>query len=239
MEMINDKSAAVSGDTQVPPLINIVRLEDALNLARANSLWPLTFGLACCAMEFMAGGAARFDLDRFGYGVARPSPRQCDLMLVAGTISRKMVPCIQTLYDQMAAPKYVIALGGCATAGGPFKYPGQYGILEGIDKIIPVNVYIPGCPPRPEALIAGLLELKRQIIHGDLKPTMSPAIAHDSQEARPAEYKNAISRADFRKPTPPPPPPPVAKQQDGSVLAKGEADAAAQPPKTPPAAPTP
>ncbi len=192
--------------TPAPGLVNFFRVEDAFNLARANSLWPLTFGLACCAIEFMAGGAARFDLDRFGFGVARPSPRQSDLMIVAGTISRKMVPCIKTLYDQMPAPKYVIALGGCATAGGPFKYPGQYGILEGIDKIIPVNVYVPGCPPRPEALIAGLLELKKQIISGKLQAHMSPAVVKDSQDNRPAEYKNAISRAEFRKPVPPPAP---------------------------------
>jgi NADH-quinone oxidoreductase subunit B len=185
-------------------LANFFRVEDAFNLARANSLWPLTFGLACCAIEFMAGGAARFDLDRFGFGVARPSPRQSDLMIVAGTISRKMVPCIKTLYDQMPAPKYVIALGGCATAGGPFKFPGQYGILEGIDKIIPVNVYVPGCPPRPEALIAGILELKKQIIEGRVQGVMSPATVVDSQDGRPAEYKNAISRADFRKPPVPP-----------------------------------
>lgn len=183
-----------------PGLVNLFRVEDAFNLARANSLWPLTFGLACCAIEFMAGGAARYDLDRFGFGVARPSPRQADLMIVAGTISRKMVPCIKTLYDQMAAPKYVIALGGCATAGGPFKYPGQYGILEGIDKIIPVNVYVPGCPPRPEALIAGILELKRLVIAGKTQGTLSPAVVNDSQDARPADYRNAISRADFRRP---------------------------------------
>lgn len=189
-------------ETQTPPngLVNFFKLEHLLNIARSNSQWPLTFGLACCAIEFMAAGASRFDLDRFGFGVARPSPRQADLMIVAGTISRKMVPCIKTLYDQMPAPKYVIAHGGCATAGGPFKYPGQYGILEGIDKIIPVNVYIPGCPPRPEALIAGLLELRRLIKAGKTQGTMSPAIIEDSQDARPAEYKNAISRADFRKP---------------------------------------
>ena len=188
--------------TQTPPpgLVNLFKVEDVLNMARANSLWPLTFGLACCAIEFMAGGAARFDLDRFGFGVARPSPRQADLMIVAGTISRKMVPCIKTLYDQMPAPKYVIALGGCATAGGPFKYPGQYGILEGIDKIIPVNVYVPGCPPRPEALIAGILELKRQVLSGKIEFHMSPAVIKDSQDARPAEYKAAISRTEFRKP---------------------------------------
>ena len=191
-------------DTQspAPGLVNLFKIEDVLNLARSNSLWPLTFGLACCAIEMMAVGAARFDLDRFGFGVFRPSPRQADVMIVAGTISRKMVPCIKTLYDQMPSPKYVIALGGCATAGGPFKYPGQYGILEGIDKIIPVNVYIPGCPPRPEALIAGILELKRQVQSGEAKGVMSPASVPDAQDARPAEYKNAMSRAEFRKPPP-------------------------------------
>jgi NADH-quinone oxidoreductase subunit B len=190
-----------------PGVLNLFKVEDVLNLARANSLWPLTFGLACCAIELMAGGAARFDMDRFGFGVFRPSPRQADLMIVAGTISRKMVPCIKTLYDQMPSPKYVIAMGGCATAGGPFKYPGQYGILEGIDKIIPVNVYVPGCPPRPEALIAGILELERQIISGKTEGVTMPAVTKDSQDNRPAEYKNAISRAEFRKPVPPTPPP--------------------------------
>ncbi|MBI4432578.1 MAG: NADH-quinone oxidoreductase subunit B [Candidatus Omnitrophica bacterium] len=180
-------------------MVRFFKVEDVFNMARANSLWPLTFGLACCAIELMAGGAARFDMDRFGFGVFRPSPRQSDLMIVAGTISRKMVPCIKTLYDQMPSPKYVIALGGCATAGGPFKYPGQYGILEGIDKIIPVNVYIPGCPPRPEALIAGILELQKQIKEGRTQGVMSPAAVNDSQDARPAEYKNAMSRAEFRK----------------------------------------
>lgn len=192
-------------NTETPPpgLVTLLKLDQVLNLARANSPWPLTFGLACCAIEFMAAGAARFDLDRFGFGVARPSPRQADLMIVAGTISRKMVPCIKTLYDQMPAPKYVIAYGGCATAGGPFKFPGQYGILEGIDKIIPVHVYVPGCPPRPEALIAGILELQKLIKAGKTQGVMSPAVTVDSQDARPAEYKNAISREEFRKPAPP------------------------------------
>ena len=195
-----------------PGLVNLFRVEDVLNLARANSLWPLTFGLACCAIELMAGGAARFDMDRFGFGVFRPSPRQADVMIVAGTISRKMVPCIKTLYDQMPSPKYVIALGGCATAGGPFKYPGQYGILEGIDKIIPVNVYIPGCPPRPEALIAGIIELQKQIKSGKTQGVMSPAVVQDSQDGRPAEYKNAISRSDFRKAPAPPAAVPAAPE---------------------------
>ena len=209
---INKNPDYLNTQSPAPGLVNLFRVEDMLNLARANSLWPLTFGLACCAIELMAGGAARFDMDRFGFGVFRPSPRQADLMIVAGTISRKMVPCIKTLYDQMPSPKYVIALGGCATAGGPFKYPGQYGILEGIDKIIPVNVYVPGCPPRPEALIAGIMELQKQIKEGKTQGIMSPASVADSQDGRPAEYKNAISRAEFRKPPAPPTPPvtPVA-----------------------------
>ena len=197
---IDKDPAYLNTQSPAPGIVNLFRIEDVLNLARANSLWPLTFGLACCAIELMAGGAARFDMDRFGFGVFRPSPRQADLMIVAGTISRKMVPCIKTLYDQMPSPKYVIALGGCATAGGPFKYPGQYAILEGIDKIIPVNVYVPGCPPRPEALIAGIIELQKQIKSGKTQGVMSPAVVQDSQDSRPAEHKNAMSRAEFRKP---------------------------------------
>ncbi len=207
---IDKDPAYLKTQSDASGLVNFFKIEDVLNLARANSPWPLTFGLACCAIEFMAAGAARFDLDRFGFGVARPSPRQADLMIVAGTISRKMVPCIKTLYDQMPSPKYVIAFGGCATAGGPFKYPGQYGILEGIDKIIPVNVYVPGCPPRPEALIAGIIQLQELIKAGKTQGVMSPAIVQDSQDARPAEYKNAISRADFRKPPALPTPAPAA-----------------------------
>lgn len=200
---VNKDPLFLNTETAPAGLANLFMVKDVLRMARANSLWPLTFGLACCGIEFMAAGASRFDFDRFGSGVARPSPRQADLMIVAGTISRKMLPCIKTLYDQMPSPKYVIAYGGCATAGGPFKFPGQYGILEGIDKIIPVHVYVPGCPPRPEALIAGILELQKLIKNGDTQGVMAPAVTEDSQDARPAEYKNAISRADFRKPPAP------------------------------------
>ena len=145
------------------PLIKLGLLEKYLNLARANSLWPLTFGLACCAIEMMAAGMARFDMDRFGAGVFRPSPRQCDLMIVAGTISKKMGPAVIRLYEQMAAPKWVIAMGNCAISGGPFYYPGQYAIIPGADLIIPVDVYIPGCPPRPEALLEGILQVEEKI----------------------------------------------------------------------------
>ena len=150
------------------------KIEDLLNMARANSLWPMTFGLHCCAIEMMSSAASRFDLDRFGAGVFRPSPRQCDVMIVAGTVSRKMAPKIKMLWDQMPEPKYCIALGGCASAGGPFVYPGQYAIVEGVDKIIPVDIYIPGCPPRPEALINGILMLQKKIKNKNKIPVALP-----------------------------------------------------------------
>jgi NADH-quinone oxidoreductase subunit B len=145
------------------PLVKLAVIEDVLNLCRANSLWPITFGLACCAIEMMAAGASRFDLDRFGAGVFRPSARQSDLMIVAGTISKKMAPAVKRLYEQMPAPKWVIAMGNCAISGGPFYYEGQYAIVPGADLIIPVDVYVPGCPPRPEGLIEGLLQLEEKI----------------------------------------------------------------------------
>ena len=146
-----------------PAIIKFAALDKLLDLGRANSLWPMTFGLACCAIEMMATGASRFDLARFGAEVFRPSPRQCDVMIVAGTISKKMAPAVETLYDQMPEPKWVIAMGNCAISGGPFAFEGQYGIIEGADKLFPVDVFIPGCPPRPEALIEGILELEELV----------------------------------------------------------------------------
>ena len=148
---------------EAEPYVRLAVLEDLLNVARANSLWPLTFGLACCAIEMMAAGASKYDLDRFGAGVFRPSARQADVMIFAGTISRKMGPVIRQLWDQMPSPKWAIAMGGCTIDGGPFKYPNQYAIIEGADHLVPVDVYIPGCPPRPEALINGILELQEKI----------------------------------------------------------------------------
>jgi len=134
---------------------------DALfNWARKSSLWPMTFGLACCAIEMMATGASRFDLDRFGCGIFRPSPRQSDLIIVSGTVTLKMAEAIQKLYDQMPDPKWVVAMGACASVGGPFD---TYATLQGVDKIVPVDVYIPGCPPRPEALLYGLMRLQDKI----------------------------------------------------------------------------
>ena len=144
-------------------IVKFAALDQLLDLGRANSLWPLTFGLASCAIEMMAAGASRFDLSRFGAEVFRPSPRQADVMIVAGTINKKMAPAVKTLYDQMLEPKWVIAMGNCAISGGPFVYPGQYAVIEGVDKLFPVDVFVPGCPPRPEALIEGILELEEKI----------------------------------------------------------------------------
>ena len=146
-----------------PPHLNIGPVNKFLDLCRAMSLWPMTFGLACCAIEMMGVGMARFDLSRFGAEVFRPSPRQADMMIVAGTVSRKMAPAVVRLYEQMPAPRFVMALGNCAISGGPFAFEGQYGIIEGIDKLIPVDVYVPGCPPRPEGLLEGLFTLQKKL----------------------------------------------------------------------------
>ena len=136
-------------------------LDEGINWGRSNSLWPLTFATSCCGIEFMAVGAVRYDFARFGFEVARASPRQADMIMVAGTITHKMAPVLKRLYDQIADPKYVVAVGGCAISGGPFNK--SYHVLNGVDKIIPVDVYIPGCPPRPEALLYGMMQLQRKV----------------------------------------------------------------------------
>ena len=147
-------------------------LEDLYNWGRQNSVWPLNFGLACCAIEMIAACMSRWDLSRFGAEVFRPSPRQADLMIVAGTVTKKMAPQVVRLYNQMGEPKYVIAMGACAISGGPFKQ--GYNVLKGIDRYIPVDVHIPGCPPRPEALIHAFMTLQQMIANQHLTGAQRP-----------------------------------------------------------------
>lgn len=138
----------------------VAQLDELIDWARSNSLWPAQFGLACCAIEMMSTAASRYDMARFGMEVFRASPRQSDVMIVAGRCSRKMAPVLRTIYDQMPEPKWVIAMGDCASCGGIYN---NYAILQGVDKIVPVDVYIAGCPPRPEALLDGLIALQKKI----------------------------------------------------------------------------
>ena len=142
--------------------VMITSLDKLFNWARSGSLWPMTFGLACCAIEMMATGASRYDLDRFGAGAFRATPRQSDVMIVAGTVTLKMATRIKRLFEQMPAPKYVISMGSCANNGGPYWQHG-YHVLKGIDEVVPVDVYVPGCPPRPESLIEGLIQLQKKV----------------------------------------------------------------------------
>ncbi|MDH3943504.1 MAG: NADH-quinone oxidoreductase subunit B [Anaerolineae bacterium] len=136
------------------------RLEDLVNWGRTRAMWPMLFGLACCAIEMMASQASDYDMSRFGMELMRPSPRQSDLMIVAGRVTRKMAPVLRRLYDQMPAPKWVVAMGDCASCGGVFN---NYAIVQGVDEVVPVDVYVAGCPPRPEALIHGIMTLHEKV----------------------------------------------------------------------------
>jgi NADH-quinone oxidoreductase subunit B len=164
-------------EDKIPEGILTTNLEKLVNWSRQNSTWPLLFGLACCAIEMIAVGTARHDIARYGSELFRASPRQADLMIVSGRVSNKMAPVIKRLHDQMLEPKWVIAMGICASAGGPFN---NYAIIQGVDKIIPVDVYVPGCPPRPEALLYALDKLREkqgQETFAEYRQADTPAIA--------------------------------------------------------------
>ena len=167
-------------EEKLPSGILLTTVEGLAGYARKNSLWPATYGLACCAIEMMASGAGRYDLARFGMEVFRASPRQADLMIVAGRVSQKMAPIVRQIYDQMSAPKWVLAMGVCASSGGMFN---NYAIVQGVDHIVPVDIYLPGCPPRPEMLIDALLKLHDQISDTKLGSNRKAQLAELEQEA--------------------------------------------------------
>lgn len=167
-------------EEKLPSGFLLTTVEAVGGYARKSSLWPVTFGLACCAIEMMSTGAGRYDLARFGMEVFRPSPRQADLMIVAGRVSQKMAPILRQVYDQMPNPKWVISMGVCASSGGMFN---NYAIVQGVDHVVPVDIYLPGCPPRPEMLIDAILQIHDQIQHTKLGPNRVKEVAELEDKA--------------------------------------------------------
>jgi len=171
--VFHDSSTPVLGDVQKGGAVVLTTLDTLINQARANALWPLTFGLACCAIEMMATVASKFDLARFGSEAFRATPRQADVMIIAGRLSKKMAPVLRQIYDQMPEPKWVISMGACASSGGVYN---NYAIVQGADQVVPVDIYVPGCPPSPDALIYAVMKLQSKIKHNkfgrlvELKP---------------------------------------------------------------------
>ena len=174
------ETRATAYDSKIEGNVIFTRFDAALNWVRKNSLWPMPMGLACCAIELMAAAASRFDIARFGAEVMRFSPRQCDVMIVAGTVTYKMALAVKRIYEQMPEPKWVIAMGACASTGGMYR---SYAVLQGIDQLLPVDVYISGCPPRPEALLAGLMKLQEKISLERSFRNQKPELAERIEEA--------------------------------------------------------
>jgi NADH-quinone oxidoreductase subunit B len=177
-------------EESLPPAFLLTTVEKLVNWSRKSSFWPATFGLACCAIEMMATGAARYDLARFGMEVFRASPRQADLMIVAGRVSQKMAPVLRQIYDQMPDPKWVLSMGVCASSGGMFN---NYAIVQGVDHVVPVDMYLPGCPPRPEMLIDAILKLHEKVMAEPLGPRRVRAIeAREAREGKPVVAPGAM-----------------------------------------------
>jgi NADH-quinone oxidoreductase subunit B len=196
-----------SPEYDIPPELQnqvaITTIDKIYNWGRRSSIWPMMFGLACCAIEMICTMASRFDLARFGMEVMRPTPRQSDLMIVSGTVTKKMIPQIVRLYNQMPEPKYVLSMGACASGGGPFKE--GYNVVSGVDKFIPVDVYVPGCPPTPQALLYGLIKLQEKIDKQSIKnvrwyskdpvePIPVPVLGPDLMDPREYEQITALSK---------------------------------------------
>jgi NADH-quinone oxidoreductase subunit B len=177
------------------PDVITTSVEKAVNWARKGSLWPMTFGLACCAIEMIAAVSSRYDMDRYGAGVFRASPRQSDLMIVAGTVCRRMAPVIRKIYDQMPEPKYVIAMGSCATSGNIYD---SYSVVQGVDRFVPVDIYVPGCPPTPEALFDGILKLQERIMQKRVFVKQPRKFGTRSRHERNTGYKRPPGEADRR-----------------------------------------
>jgi NADH-quinone oxidoreductase subunit B len=173
-------------EEKLPNGVLLASVEKLVNWTRKSSLWPATFGLACCAIEMMTTGAPRYDLARFGMEVFRASPRQADLMIVAGRVSQKMAPVLRQIYDQMPEPKWVLAMGVCASSGGMFN---NYAIVQGVDHVVPVDMYLPGCPPRPEMLIDAVLKLHHKIMNEPLGPKRAKRLEGQNVELVPSSYK--------------------------------------------------
>jgi NADH-quinone oxidoreductase subunit B len=192
--VLRDSSTPAIPNLEMGGNVLVTRLDEIVNWARRNSIFPLTFGLACCAIEMMSSAASRFDLARFGMEVFRASPRQADLMIVAGRVSKKMAPVLRQIYDQMPSPKWVVSMGACASCGGIFN---NYAIVQGVDQIVPVDVYVPGCPPSPDALIYALIKLQQKIrtqrlgMLLELTPRTEPPALETSDGTRAIEASNA------------------------------------------------